>query len=106
VKNPLPASSRYAACDVAVLTRADGSQLAYLRRRFVPDPSRFETLLEHTISEGERLDNLTATFLDDPEQFWRLCDANRTVRPTELTDELGATIRVTLPEGITGPRDA
>ena len=69
-----------------------------------PDPSAFETLIDHPIAEGERLDNLTAAYLDDPEQFWRLCDANRAVRPTELTDELGAVVRITLPEGIAGPR--
>ena len=106
MKSGLPPSSRYASIDAAVAIRADGTQVAYLRRRFVPDPSRFETLLEHQVAEGERLDNLTATYLDDPEQFWRLCDANRAIRPTELTDELGASIRITLPEGIAGPRDA
>jgi len=106
VKNGLPASSRYTAVETAVLVRGGGTGVAYLRRRFVPDPSRFETLLEHPVTEGERLDNLTAAYLDDPEQFWRLCDANRAIRPTELTDELGESIRITLPEGIAGPRDA
>jgi len=104
VRPPFPPTSRYAATTTAVLVRADGAEITYLRRRFVPDPSAFETLSEHPVAEGERLDNLTAAYLDDPEQFWRLCDANRAVRPTELTDELGAIVRITLPEGIAGPR--
>ena len=105
MKSPLPPASRYAG--VATATHQhDGEQLVYLRRRFVPDPARFETLSEHAVAEGERLDNLTASYLDDPEQFWRLCDANRAQRPAELTDELGRKLRITLPEGIAGPRDA
>jgi len=106
VKSGLPASSRYAAVATTVLMRDDGTAVAYLRRRLVPDPSRFETMVEHPVAEGERLDNLTATYLDDPEQFWRLCDANRAIRPAELTERLGDIVRITLPEGIAGPRDA
>jgi len=106
VKNPLPASSRYAAVEIAALTRPDGSEVSYLRRRLVPDPARFETILEHVVAEGDRLDNITYAYLDDPEQFWRICDPNRVLRPTELTDELSRPIRITLPEGIAGPRDA
>lgn len=99
-------ASRYATVETAVVVRSDGTEVRYLRRRFVPDPSRFETLFEHRVAEGERLDGITATYLDDPEQFWRLCDANRAVRPAELTDEIGESIRITLPEGIAGSRDA
>jgi hypothetical protein len=106
VRPGLPSTSRYAAVTTAVLVRRDGSEVAYLRRRFVPDPARFETLIEHPVAEGERLDNLSYAYLDDPEQFWRLCDANRALRPAELTDELGEIVRITLPEGVAGPRDA
>lgn len=106
MKPALPSSSRYGAVATTVLVRADASEVAYLRRRFVPDPAAFETLALHPVAEGERLDNLTAAYLDDPEQYWRLCDANRALRPTELTDTLGAVVRITLPEGIAGPRDA
>lgn len=106
MNNPFNPSSRYAVIEVGVWLRADGVQVPYLRRRFVPDPDRFETLLEHVVVEGDRLDNVTATYLEDPEQFWRLCDANRALRPTELTETPGQTLRVTLPEGMKGPRDA
>jgi hypothetical protein len=106
VNNPLPPSSRYASVAVGTWLCADGTEIPFLRRRFVPDPERFHTLLEHSVAEGERLDNLTAAYLDDPEQFWRVCDANRALRPTELTEAPGRVIRITLPEGIAGPRDA
>lgn len=106
MKHGLPSRSRYAGVEAVALVRADGAQVPYLQRRFVPDPDRFETVVEHAVAEGERLDNLTAAYLDDPEQFWRLCDANRALRPAELTERLGDTVRITLPEGVAGPRDA
>lgn len=106
MKTSFPASSRYATIETTKLVRPDGSEVPYLKRRFVPDPSRFETLHEHPVAQGERLDNLTAAYIEDPELYWRICDANRAIRPTELTDELGGKIRITLPEGIAGPRDA
>ena len=43
----------------------------------------------------------TARYLGDPEQFWRLCDANAALRPDELM-EVGRWLRITLPEGIPG----
>ena len=59
-------------------------------------------LQEHTSSQGERLDNIAAQYLGDPEQFWRLCDANGALRPGELTETVGRRLRITLPEGIPG----
>ena len=56
--------------------------------------------------EGERLDIIAAQHLGDPEQFWRLCDANGAMRPDELTETVGRRLRITLPEGIPGPRNA
>ena len=55
---------------------------------------------EHMVTEGERLDNITAQYLGDPEQFWRVCDANGAMRPDELTETIGRRLRITLPEGI------
>lgn len=95
-------SSRYADTDTATLLTADGRIVAYLRRRFVPPADRFQTIQEHVVIAGERLDNMTANFLGDPEQFWRLCDANGAMLPGEL-EQSGRRLRIALPEGITGP---
>jgi hypothetical protein len=96
-----PDASRYTGTDVATLTDADGRVTAYLRRRFLPQPERFALLQTHTVVQGERLDNLTATYLGDPEQFWQVADANRAMRPDDLM-EVGRVLRITLPEGIPG----
>jgi len=80
--------------------------VVYLRRRFIPRPERFETLTEHFVAQGDRLDNLAARYIGDPEQFWRLCDANAVMQPRELTEKPGAIVRITLPEGIPAPPHA
>ena len=99
---PLPPSSRYHRTPTATLRTADGREIVYLKRRFVPPPERFALLQEHVITGGERLDHVAARYLGDPEQFWRLCDANGAVRPDELTEPAGRRIRITLPENVPG----
>lgn len=99
-------TSRYYTVPTAQLVTAAGKLIVYLRRRFVPPPENFSPLQEHTVTEGERLDNITAQHLGDPEQFWRLCDANNAMQPEELTQSAGRTIVITLPEGIPGTPNA
>jgi hypothetical protein len=94
-------SSRYNGIETAKLFTAEGEEVIYLRRRFVPQPERFALLREHLVTEGDRLDNVAAQHLGDPELFWRLCDANRALRPEEL-EEVGRRLRITLPEGLQG----
>lgn len=101
-----PPTSRYYGVEMAMLPADDGHTIAYLRRRFVPPPERFDLLQEHIVADGERLDLITAQYLGDSEQFWRICDANNAIDPNELTEEAGRQLRITLPEGIPGVRDA
>jgi len=97
-----PANSRYQATEVVRITLADGTELACLKRRFVPSPERLAGWQQHTVVQGDRLDNLAARYLGDAELFWRLCDANRAMRPGELTDEVGRRLQVALPDGLPG----
>jgi hypothetical protein len=97
-------TSRYAPIEKALLDvpgpGGEPRQVRYVRRRFVPPPDDDTTVLvEHTVTEGERLDVVTARYLGDPTQFWRVCDANRAMRPEALTDVPGRRIRITLPQG-------
>lgn len=79
-----------------------GKTLRFLRRRFLPQPENFVLLQYHTVTQGERLDHIAAHYLGDPEAFWRIADANRAMRPEELTLRVGRKLRITLPEGIAG----
>lgn len=107
LKNTLfPVSSRYYGLDTATLTTLGGKTVIYLKRRLLPQPDNFSLLQEHVVTERERLDNITAHYLGDPEQFWQVCDANRAMRPDELTETIGRRLRITLPQGIPGVSDA
>ena len=101
-----PANSRYHGVEMATLERADDELVIYLQRRFLPSPDRFATLQEHTVTQDERLDNIAAHYLGDPELFWRLCDANNALHPDGLTARMGRRLRITLPEGIPGVPNA
>ncbi len=101
-----PPTSRYYNIDTTTLETPDGRTVIYLKRRFVPPPERFSLLQEYVVVQGDRLDNITARYLGDPEQFWRICDANGAMRPDELTEEIGRRLRITLPEGIPGISNA
>lgn len=101
IRQPVfPPGSRYHGLGTAVHTTPDGVSVAYLLRRFVPPPERFATLHEYAVVEGDRIDNVAHRFLGDPEQYWRVCDANGALRPAELTAVPGRVVRITLPEGI------
>jgi len=101
-----PSTSRYYNFETETLETPDHRTIVFLKRRFLPQPESYSLLQEHVVSEGDRLDNLTARYLGDPEQFWRICDANRAMRPDELTETIGRRLRITLPEGIPGTPNA
>ncbi len=101
-----PPESRYHGIAAVQVTQSDGTVVVYLKRRFVPPPENFSLLLEHTVSGGDRLDNLAAHYIGDPTQYWRICDANGAIRPAELTEIVGKVLNITLPEGIPGVSDA
>jgi hypothetical protein len=101
-RNLFTATSRYYGIDTETLTTADGATIVYLKRRFLPSPDRFQLLQEHTVTQAERLDNIAAKFLGDPELFWRIADANGAMRAEELVQTVGRKIKITLPQGITG----
>jgi hypothetical protein len=100
-----PATSRYFGIEIvtpdngytAAGTMVSGG-VVYLRRRFLPLIPPTTVLSEHLITQGDRLDNITARYIGDPEQFWRVCDANNAMQPEELTAELGRRLIIPLPQ--------
>jgi hypothetical protein len=91
-------NSRYYNLETAVLKTPDGRELAYKRRRFLPRGETMSLLVEVTVIEGDRIDQITARTLSDPEQFWRIADANNAMDPTDLTNEPGRRLRVAVPQ--------
>ena len=93
-------SSRYYGIEVTTIELPGQGPTPYIRRRFLPPPERFHAIQEHAVTQDERPDTLTHQYMNDSEQFWRICDANGVMYPNELTETVGKRIRITLPEGI------
>jgi hypothetical protein len=91
-------TSRYANLETATYQTVDGRMIAYMRRRFIP-VFQGTVLLEHEIKQRDRPDTITAKHLGDPEQFWRICDANAVMKPEDLTAENGRRVIIPLPAG-------
>jgi hypothetical protein len=90
-------TSRYKDIEIATLTAPDGREYRYLRRRFIPSDAGTVVLAEFVVTRGDRLDNITARYLGDPEQFWRVCDANRAMQPEDL-ETVGTRLQIPLPQ--------
>lgn len=89
--------SRYHELESAEYTFPDGRAITYRRRRFLPGGASMATLTHVTIAAGERLDLITAATLGDPEQYWRVCDANDLLHPSTL-EIVGRQVRIPIPK--------
>ena len=103
-----PPNSRYYASATLSFTAPDGQTFTYLARRVVPRPGapNYSTVATHTVKQGDRLDLLAAKYLGDPLLFWLLCDANGGIRPDQLVETPGATLNITMPQGVPGAANA
>jgi hypothetical protein len=93
-------NSRYAQVGTAslvVTNNGSSTELHYFKRRFSPAVTGQVTFVRHLVVQGDRIDNITAKYLNDPTLFWRICDFNQVLRPEDLTDTPGETIQVALP---------
>lgn len=97
-----PPNSRYYGQPTLTYALPDGTSVSYLSQRYVPQPDQFALLKLYSVVQGDRLDNLAGTFFNDPQQYWRICDANNAIRPAALTETIGAQLRITLPQGVPG----
>jgi hypothetical protein len=77
-------TSRYAGVETTTHTDADGREVVYVRRRFVPPRESLQKLAETRVQQSDRIDLVAARTLGDPEQFWRICDANGALDPYTL----------------------
>lgn len=103
-----PTNSRYYGSATLSYTAPDGQSVAYVQRRFVPQPgsANYSSIAQHTVQQGDRLDLIAARYVGDPLMFWLICDANGAIRPDDLTETLGTVLNITLPIGIPGASNA
>jgi hypothetical protein len=89
--------SRYEKTPTAIYTDREGRQSPYVLLRTFPAAGPVRQF--HDIGAHERLDLIADEFFSDAQQFWRLCDANRALRPEDI-EVVGE--RLTIPL-VTGP---
>jgi hypothetical protein len=85
-------NSRYINVADATYTSLSGRQISYKLLRLTPDAP---TLRVHTVAQEDRLDLVSFAFYSDPEQFWRICDANLALRPDDLM-QIGTQLQIPL----------
>jgi hypothetical protein len=88
--------SRYASVETTSLVDDAGRVVTYKKVRFVPEP---DPRYGYAVRAGDRLDNIAFEVFRDAEQFWRICDANRTMWSPELTERPGRIIGIPGNEG-------
>jgi hypothetical protein len=91
--------SRYESIAESEWTTPDGRNVRYKRIRFLPTPAGQGA---YTVLDGDRPDLAAWRIAQDPESFWRLCDANVIARPAELTGTVGARFIIPDPTGAIG----
>ncbi len=94
----LEPNSRYTAVKIGEYEATDGRKLTYLRRRFLPQGKSLPRLVDVTVTEGDRLDLITARTIGDSEQFWRVCDANDALNPFDLITQPGRVLKIPVPQ--------
>jgi hypothetical protein len=77
-------TSRYFALEQGTYTFPEGRTVAYARRRFLPAGATMRPLAFEAVRSGDRLDLIAARTIGDPEQAWRICDANDAMDPDAL----------------------
>ena len=88
--------SRYEKVGTDSIVNENGVTVQFKKVRFIPDtPARLGVV----VKQGERIDNIADRVYDDPERFWRICDANRALWPADLVSEPGEKIVVPPAEG-------
>jgi hypothetical protein len=98
--SPFGDSSRYKGVALGTFARADGTFTAYARRRFVPALRDIPGAAGHLVRGGERPDLLAWQQYGDPLLYWRIADGNAVIDPNELTDTVGAVIRMPVPPAL------
>ena len=83
--------SRYEGVETDKYIDRNGRVIPYTKARFIPET---KAQLGHLVNQDERLDHIAHRYYRDPERFWRICDANRTLWPDDLTARPGRTILI------------
>lgn len=78
-------------------TEADGMVVSFSPRRIIPAMERYQVLDRHRCIGTDRIDGVAAAYFGEPEQYWRICDANGDVDPSAACTRPGRLLVIPLP---------
>ena len=87
--------SRYENVDTNQITDPTGRVFVYKKVRFIPPTPG---LMNYTVVQGDRLDQIANRAFRDPQRFWRICDANDAMWPDDLAT-IGKMLQIPSSEG-------
>lgn len=97
MRDDVAPNSRYYAVALRSRTLADGTVVSFAGRRIIPATERYRPLDRHRCIGTDRIDGVAAAFFGDPEQYWRICDANCDADPATACEPLGRLLVIPLP---------
>lgn len=96
--------SRYRGLPLLTWVDENGAEHTYVAHRRVPAPETLAAAGVVAVHEGDRLDQIAAAQYGEAVLWWRIADANRALRPDELTERPGRRLLITFAEGTPAPR--
>lgn len=103
--NTAPPNSRYFGLATRTAPAGDGESVEFIGRRIIPAVERYKVLDRHRTVASERIDQVGDAFYGDPEQYWRICDANGVERPAEASEPAGRLLVIPVPLEMGGHGD-
>jgi hypothetical protein len=99
-------NSRYRGVPLRTRMAPDGTVETYVGRRIIPAVERYAALGRHKVIADDRIDRIAAEAFGDPEQYWKICDANGDADPAEAAEPDGRLLVIPLPLEISDHGDA
>jgi hypothetical protein len=104
--SPFSPNSRYYGVAIRGHAEPDGTVIAFVGRRIIPEMQAYTPLDRHRTDGVERIDAVAAEFYGDALQYWRICDANGVEDPAVATAPEGRVLVVPLPLEVSGHGNA
>jgi hypothetical protein len=88
-------TSRYRDVPENVIVDARGRAVRYKLMRRIVTEAQVQAL--HMVAQGDRPDLIAYRYYREPELFWRICDVNQAMAPSDLVAEPRRILLVPLP---------
>lgn len=106
MSDTFPMNSRYRGVALRTRIGPDGSVETFVGRRIIPAMERYGVAGRRRLIAGDRIDRIAADAFGDPEQYWKICDANGDADPADAAGPPGRLIVIPLPLEIKDNGDA